>query len=107
MPRRHRGAIDWFLLAMLAAVGLASWQPEWGRSEGVLQMGRVTDIGVFLLFFLHGMGLSTDSLKTGASRWKLHLLVQSSTYVLFPMWWAILALALGRWVPHDLSLIHI
>ncbi len=102
MPRRHRGAIDWFLLAMLAAVGLASWQPEWGRSEGVLQMGRVTDIGVFLLFFLHGMGLSTDSLKTGASRWKLHLLVQSSTYVLFPMWWAILALALGRWVPHDL-----
>lgn len=87
---------------MLAAVGVASFAPEWGRSEGPLHLGQVTDIGVFLLFFLHGMGLSTDSLKAGASRWRLHLLVQGCTYVLFPLWWAVLALLVGRWVPHDL-----
>ncbi len=89
-------------MAMLAAVGVASFAPEWGRSEGPLHLGQVTDIGVFLLFFLHGMGLSTDSLKAGASRWRLHLLVQGCTYVLFPLWWAVLALLVGRWVPHDL-----
>src|SRR3990167_1523454 len=100
--RRQAGVLDWFLMAMLAAVGVASFAPEWGRSEGPLHLGRVTDIGVFLLFFLHGMGLSTDSLKSGASKWRLHLLVQVCTYVVFPLWWAVLALAGGRWISHDL-----
>lgn len=100
--RTQGGAADWFLIAMVGAVVLASIMPQWGRSEGVLHLGRVTDVGVFMLFFLHGMGLSTDSLKTGASRWKLHVLVQTSTYLLFPLWWAMLSVLLGRWVPHDL-----
>ena len=96
------GAADWFLLGMVAAVVLASFAPQWGRSEGPLHMGAVTDVGVFLLFFLHGMGLSTDSLKAGASRWKLHLLVQACTYVLFPLWWALGSVTLGPWISHDL-----
>ncbi|WP_207301085.1 bile acid:sodium symporter family protein [Aquabacterium lacunae] len=100
--RPARGAIDWFLLAMVAVVGLASVAPDWGRSDGVLHLGTVTDVGVFLLFFLHGMGLSTDSLKAGATRWKLHLLVQSCTYVLFPLWWALWSVLLGRHISHDL-----
>ncbi|WP_375213160.1 bile acid:sodium symporter family protein [Aquabacterium sp.] len=89
-------------MAMVAAVAIASVWPQWGRSEGVLHLGRVMDIGVFLLFFLHGMGLSTDSLKKGAAQWRLHLLVQACTYVLFPLWWALWAAVLGRAVPHDL-----
>lgn len=97
-----RGAVDWFLIAMVVAVLLASLAPQWGRSEGVLHLGQVTDVGVFMLFFLHGMGLSTDSLKAGATRWRLHLLVQVCTYVVFPLWWALLSAMLGPWVPHDL-----
>lgn len=99
---KQRGAVDWFLIAMVGAVLLASVVPQWGRSEGVLHLGQVTNVGVFLLFFLHGMGLSTDSLKAGATRWRLHLLVQACTYVLFPLWWALLSVTLGRWVSHDL-----
>jgi len=99
---KQRGAVDWFLIAMVGAVLLASVVPQWGRSEGVLHLGRVTDVGVFLLFFMHGMALSSDSLKAGATRWRLHLLVQACTYVLFPLWWALLSLTLGRWVSHDL-----
>jgi sodium/bile acid cotransporter 7 len=94
--------MDWFLMAMVGAVTLASLAPQWGRSEGVLHLGAVTNAGVFALFFLHGMGLSTDSLKAGATRWRLHLLVQCCTYVLFPLWWAMLAASVGRWLPHDL-----
>ena len=99
---KQRGAVDWFLIAMAGAVLLASVRPQWGRSEGVLHLGQVTNVGVFLLFFLHGMGLSTDSLKAGATRWRLHLLVQACTYVMFPLWWAFLSVSLGRWVSHDL-----
>ncbi|HYR25484.1 MAG TPA: bile acid:sodium symporter, partial [Aquabacterium sp.] len=99
---KQGGAADWFLIAMVAAVTLASVMPDWGRSEGPLRLGQVTDIGVFLLFFLHGMGLSTDSLKTGASRWKLHLLVQVCTYVAFPVLWVALSVLARPWISHDL-----
>ncbi len=100
--RRQSGKVDGFLLAMVAAVLVASVAPQWGRSEGVLHMGQVTDVGIFLLFFLHGMGLSTDSLKSGATRWRLHLLVQSCTYILFPLWWLVLSVTVGKLIPHDL-----
>lgn len=98
----QRGAVDGFLLAMLAAVAMASIAPDWGRSQGPLQLGRVIDVGVFLLFFLHGVGLSTQSLKAGASRWRLHLMVQLSTYLAFPLWWAVLAAMAWPWVSREL-----
>ena len=92
-PRRAAaGKVDVFLVGMIAAVGVASLAPQIGRSGGWLHLDQAADIGIFLIFFLHGMGLSTDSLKTGASKWKLHLLVQACTYVIFPIWWAVLAL---------------
>jgi len=87
---------------MIGAVLLASVLPEAGRSGGLVHADQLGDIGIFCLFFLHGMGLSTDSLKDGASKWKLHLLVQSCTYVMFPLWWAVWALALKGVVSHDL-----
>lgn len=94
----QRGAGDWFLIGMVAAVVVASIMPDLGRSGGWLHVDRVTDLGVFALFFLHGMGLSTDSLKHGASRWRLHLLVQICTYVLFPLWWVLFAQLAGPWL---------
>ena len=66
--RRQGGVIDWFLLGMVAAVALASIVPDLGRTGGLLHLDVVGDIGVLLIFFLHGMGLSTDSLKHGAWR---------------------------------------
>ncbi|MFT3856895.1 MAG: bile acid:sodium symporter family protein [Aquabacterium sp.] len=68
------------------------------------ELGHITDAGVLVLFFLHGIGMSTDSLKQGASRWKLHLLVQSCTFVAFPLWWALWATLVGDRVSHDLVL---
>jgi sodium/bile acid cotransporter 7 len=99
---KQGGAADWFLMAMVGAVLLASLAPQWGRSEGALHLGQVTNVGVFALFFLHGMGLSSDSLKSGASKWRLHVLVQVCTYVLFPLWWAVLSVSAGKWLPPDL-----
>lgn len=96
--------MDWFLLGMIGAVVLASFVPDLGRTGGWLHLDRVGDVGIFLIFFLHGMGLSTDSLKHGLSRWKLHLMVQASTFVLFPLWWCVLNFAVGDLIPHDLKL---
>jgi len=104
-PQRHQqGAVDGFLLAMVAAVLVASFLPDAGRSGGWVHADRLGDIGIFGLFFLHGMGLSTNSLKDGASKWRLHLLVQSCTYVVFPLWWALGYLLLKDRLPHDLMM---
>ena len=98
----QRGVIDGFLLAMMGAVALASVLPQAGRSGGWVHADKLGDIGIFCLFFLHGMGLSTDSLRDGASKWKLHLLVQGCTYVFFPLWWALGAWAFQGVLSHDL-----
>ncbi len=107
-PPRHApsqdGAADWFLIGMIAAVALASLLPQLGRTGGTLHLDQVGNVGIFIVFFLHGMGLSTDSLKQGASRWRLHLLVQACTFVAFPLWWWLLSRLLGDHVPHDLLL---
>ncbi|GAA5787507.1 transporter [Chitiniphilus shinanonensis] len=96
--------LDGFLLAMLIAIGLALLRPELGTGDGPLHLGVVTNLGVALVFFLHGAALSRERLKQGFSHWRLHLFVQASTFVLFPLLgggavWA----AQGR-VPPDLLL---
>jgi sodium/bile acid cotransporter 7 len=76
--------IDAFLLAMLGAVLLALLFPTLGASGGPLHLDIVTTVGIAFVFFLHGANLSPASLKAGATHWKLHLFVQSSTFLLFP-----------------------
>ncbi|RZI83359.1 MAG: bile acid:sodium symporter [Rubrivivax sp.] len=103
-PSALRGAADWFLIGMVAAVLLASLAPQLGRTGGTLHLDQIGNVGIFAVFFLHGMGLSTDSLRQGASRWRLHLVVQVFTFVAFPLWWWLLSLAFGGHLPHDLLL---
>ncbi|MEC5398942.1 bile acid:sodium symporter family protein [Uliginosibacterium sp. H1] len=93
---------DWFLLGMLLAVIVASFAPDIGRSGGLLHADVLSDYGIFLIFFLHGIGLSTGALLSGLSRWRLHVLVQLFTFVVFPALWWVLNLAVGRWLPQDL-----
>lgn len=89
--------LDGFLLAMVAAVVLALLWPEWGGSDGPLQLGTITKIGIAMVFFSHGVMLSPQAVRSGAVKWRLHLLVQLSTFVLFPVLGGIL-----YWATRDL-----
>lgn len=104
MSRLKKLLSDWFLCGMVAAVSLAIVWPELGRSEGLLHLDHASDIGIFVVFLLHGLGLKTEQLRSGAARWKLHLLVQASTYVLFPLLGLALHALFGRFVPPALGL---
>ncbi|HEY0944790.1 MAG TPA: bile acid:sodium symporter family protein [Opitutaceae bacterium] len=75
---------DWFLTGMAAAVVLAWLFPEPGARGGWLQPEILTKAGVALIFFLHGVGLSFAALKAGTLRWPLHLVVQATTFLVFP-----------------------
>ena len=70
---------------MIAAVGLAWAYPQLGAKNGPLHPDLINRAGVALIFFLNGAALAFASFKSGALRWPLHLVVQSATYLLFPL----------------------
>ena len=76
---------DWFLLGMVLATLLAWAFPNPGASGGWMQPELLTKASVALIFFLHGLMLSFAALRAGALNWRLHLLVQSCTFLLFPL----------------------
>lgn len=76
---------DWFLVGMVAATALAWAFPAPGAAGGWMHPEVVTKAGVALIFFLHGVLLSFAALRAGAMNWRLHALVQGSTYLLFPL----------------------
>ncbi len=96
--------VDWFLCGIGAAMALAWVVPGPGAEGGWLHPELLTKGGVALIFFLHGLGLSFASLKAGASLWKLHLVVQASTFVVFPLLSLALVALAGTWVSPDLKL---
>ncbi|MDY3560152.1 bile acid:sodium symporter [Gemmata sp. JC673] len=92
----HR-RLDWFLVGMAAAVGLAWLFPDPGADGGWMHPEVLTKAGVAVVFFLHGIGLPFAALKAGTLRWPLHLTVQACTFLLFPlMGIGLLALAGGH-----------
>ncbi|HWL17765.1 MAG TPA: bile acid:sodium symporter family protein [Opitutus sp.] len=96
--------IDWFLLGMGVATLLAWLFPEPGAAGGWLQPELLTKAGIALIFFLHGLALSFAALKAGTLRWPLHLLVQASTFLLFPLLGLGLVKAIGARVSEELML---
>src|SRR6478752_4103448 len=93
---------DWFLLGMGVAVLLSWLLPGPGAKGGSLHPELLNKLGVSLIFFLHGLGLSFAALGAGARNWRLHLLVQACTFVLCPLLGMLLLLAVGRHLPVDL-----
>ncbi len=95
---------DWFLLGMIGATVLAWAVPEPGAAGGWMHPELLTKAGVALIFFLHGVALSFAALKAGTLRWPLHLLVQTSTFVLFPLLGLAINAALGDALSAELRL---
>jgi solute carrier family 10 (sodium/bile acid cotransporter), member 7 len=77
--------LDPFLAGMIAATFLAWLWPEPGARDGFLHPQLLNKLGIALIFFLHGLMLSREALRAGTVRWPLHLIVQASTFVLFPL----------------------
>ena len=95
---------EWFLVGMIGAVLLASLLPEWGKSGGRLHGDQMANGGIAIVFFLHGLGISPQSLRDGMSRWKVHIFVQLCTFAVFPLIWIDTYALVGRWLPPGLAL---
>jgi len=74
---------DSFMLAILAAVGMALVLPCRGESARWVAIG--SDVAIALLFFLQGARLSRSAVLAGILHWRLHLIILGATFVAFPL----------------------
>jgi len=75
--------LDRFLLSLLFAIIIASLFPLSGVAES--GFAQLTKLAVALLFFLHGARLSRGAIIAGFTHWRLHCVVLSCTFILFPL----------------------
>ncbi len=76
---------DRFILATILTVLTAWLFPQWGGKNSHIPLDSIGSIGISLIFFFYGLKLSFEKIKTGLRNWKLHLVVQLSTFLLFPL----------------------
>lgn len=76
---------DGFVLAIMLVVALAYWFPQGGAGSAAEVLDTIGNIGVALIFFFYGLKLGPDKVRSGLKNVRLHLLVQSSTFLLFPL----------------------
>ncbi len=81
----NRVGINGFLLGLFFAIGMASVFPEIGSSDSGLPWKPVINVGIAFVFFFYGVKLDPKQLKDGLSNWRLHLLIQLSTFLIFPV----------------------
>ena len=77
--------IDFFIPALLAAILVAKLFPQPANYEGPITLDLICEIGIVLVFLFYGIKINPNRLKEDLGNWKLHLLVQFSTFVLFPL----------------------
>lgn len=81
----RRLGIDPFLIGLLSAILIAYLWPEPGIRQGFFSLESAAGAGVSLIFFFYGLRLSPEKLRSGLANWKLHIAVQSTTFIAFPL----------------------
>lgn len=93
---------DLFTIGLLLCVLLASLFPAHGAfAHG---FGIATDCAIALLFFLHGARLSRETVIAGLLHWRLHLLILTITFGVFPLLGLAIGLLPDSLLPHPLYL---
>ena len=77
--------LDKFVLAIIIIICIAYFFPQWGLESSPVPLDLISTLGIALIFFFYGLKLSPQKLKAGLRNYKLHILVQASTFLLFPL----------------------
>jgi sodium/bile acid cotransporter 7 len=74
-----------FIIALLCSVALAFLFPSPGARGGWMHPDLLNNAGIALILFLQGLAMAVEQMKNGAGNWRLHLIIQSFTFLLFPV----------------------
>jgi solute carrier family 10 (sodium/bile acid cotransporter), member 7 len=71
-----------FILSLLGSIILAYFFPT---ALSSLPLGTITDIGIGFIFFFYGLKMAPAELKEGFLNYPSHILIQSTTFLIFPL----------------------
>lgn len=74
-----------FLFLLVAMVLLAKLFPFHDSYNQYFNLSGFIDWGIAGIFLLYGLKLNLKEVVKDVSNWKLHLLIQSGTFILFPL----------------------
>lgn len=77
--------VDRFMLLLLGTIATAVILPDLGRTDGLLHLDLFATYGIGFVFFLRGLTLAPGGLLSGLANWRLHLAVQGTLFLAFPM----------------------
>lgn len=77
--------IDSFVLAIIISIIIAYFFPFLGAKDSPVNLNLINSLGISFIFFFYGLSLENEAIKNGLKNWKLHVSVQLSTFLLFPL----------------------
>ncbi len=77
--------LNGFFFCLIGVIFLAYYFPTIGLHESPWHLPQIAEYGVSIIFFFYGLKLSPQKLKSGLTNWKLHILIQTATFGLFPL----------------------
>ena len=77
--------LDGFLLGILSVITFAYFFPQFGLMTKPFSLETVADIGITIVFFFYGLKLNFHDLRNGLANWKMHIVIQFTTFVYFPL----------------------
>lgn len=100
-PKVHWIRSNGFLLGLVLAVIVAFLFPGPGSRGGALHAEAVNNFGIALILFLQGLSLAFEKIRAGAGNWRLHVIIQSFTFVVFPLVGLLLDALIPRFWPGE------
>ncbi|MDO4550456.1 MAG: bile acid:sodium symporter family protein [Planctomycetia bacterium] len=80
-----RIGLDLFILLLFFVILLAWINPLPGSSQDLFSLHTLATWGVSAIFFFYGLRLDRKKIYHGISDFRLHLLIQLTTFLLFPL----------------------
>lgn len=71
-----------FITVLLASIVIAYFFPH---GPELLPLSTITDIGIGFIFLFYGLKLSPAQFRTGLTNYRSHILIQLTTFVVFPL----------------------
>ncbi|AKC31975.1 bile acid:sodium symporter family protein [Candidatus Pantoea carbekii] len=89
--------VDPMMVKLIITVFVATILPAKGKFITFFNCFSV--LAIALLFFMHGARLSRENIMAGSKKWRLHLWITCSTFIIFPFF----GLLLNWWHPIDIK----
>lgn len=77
--------IDGFIVGLFCAILLAWLFPSFGSSNSPIDLKKIAEYGIIVIFFFYGIKLSPEKIIEGIANWKMHITIHIATFLLFPL----------------------